>query len=208
MSIFIEADTDPGGFIEPDPALPFDLPETPGRASCLCGCGETPLSPTAKYMRGHVNRVKKPAGVGRHPGPAPRKSRKTQAKDAGAAAGLAQKRTSDLIGFFSAAGFAVGIVGARSQSLALTADAITISQHAAPLSVALVETAENNERFARIIDMLTAAGPYAALFSAVLPLGLQIGTNHGAVPPIPEIGTVSPHDLVEGAMGHGGPDES
>lgn len=76
--------------------------------------------------------------------------------------------------------------------LALKADAITLASSADDLAQAVAATCEADEKFARIVDKVCAAGPYGALISAVLSVGTQIARNHGANLP----GTHSPEDLV------------
>lgn len=61
------------------------------------------------------------------------------------------------------------------------ADAMTIAKFFPPVSMELANIAEEYESVAAPIDFLIKIGPFGALITAVLPLALQIATNHGAV---------------------------
>jgi hypothetical protein len=83
-------------------------------------------------------------------------------------------------------------VKSPAQKMALRADAITLVSSADDLAQAVAATAEQDEKFARVVDRVCAAGPYGALISAVLAVGTQCARNHGANVP----GTRSPEELV------------
>jgi hypothetical protein len=72
------------------------------------------------------------------------------------------------------------IAGQRND--ALMADAAAITTHAPALVEAVNDLAQEQAAVAAALDRLLSAGPYGALIAAVIPLGLQIATNHGAIP--------------------------
>lgn len=75
---------------------------------------------------------------------------------------------------------------------AYKADAITLASSAGDLGEAIAATCDADERFARVVDKVCAAGPYSALISAVFSVGSQIARNHGAAVP----GTHDPDELI------------
>ena len=78
---------------------------------------------------------------------------------------------------------------------AYKADAITLASSAADIGSAVADVADQDERFARVIDKVCAAGPYSALISVMFSVGSQIARNHGAAVP----GTADPDDLIKAA---------
>lgn len=62
-----------------------------------------------------------------------------------------------------------------------TADAGAIAMHWPRVSQELASLAGKDERVAKLIDPLMQAGPYAGLITALLPLIMQLGVNHGMV---------------------------
>jgi len=75
---------------------------------------------------------------------------------------------------------------------AFRADAITLASSAEDLGEVLAATADQDERFARVIDRICSAGPYGALIQVAFSVGSQIARNHGAQIP----GTAAPEDLI------------
>ena len=75
------------------------------------------------------------------------------------------------------------------------ADAAAVGIHGPNISREVVALAETNESVAKAIDFLMTAGPYAGIFTATLPLVLQIGTNHGRIPEVGIPGVMSPTAL-------------
>lgn len=61
-------------------------------------------------------------------------------------------------------------------------DSVAVQDHAPKLADAVQVTADNDPKFATAMDRLLSAGPYAALFAAVMPLAVQIMHNHDLVP--------------------------
>lgn len=75
----------------------------------------------------------------------------------------------------------VGVTAATAQatrSRALLADAVVVGNAAPKLATAVAQVADENERFAEVVDRLTSAGPYAALIGTLVPLAAQIAANH------------------------------
>jgi hypothetical protein len=70
------------------------------------------------------------------------------------------------------------MLGQATEAPALVADAVAIRDGAPPLIDAVVDLAEQHEGLARVVGSLTAAGPWAALMTAALPIALQIAANH------------------------------
>ena len=75
---------------------------------------------------------------------------------------------------------------------AFKADAITLASSAEDLGEAIAATCDSDERMARVVDKLCAAGPYSALITVMFSVGSQIARNHGAAVP----GTQAPEDLI------------
>lgn len=73
------------------------------------------------------------------------------------------------------------IVGQRNDAVA--ADAATLATAGPELCDALGDLAAEEARVAAALDRLMSVGPYGALGTAVLAIVLQLGHNHGAVPP-------------------------
>ena len=91
-----------------------------------------------------------------------------------------------------AAGCLLASKAAKGQETALQADAITLSLSSEQIAVAVADTCAADERFARIVDKVCSAGPYAALIQVSFTVGMQVARNHGA--PVP--GTHAPEDLI------------
>ena len=94
-------------------------------------------------------------------------------------------------------GIALGVAQLR-KSTPLLADALAMSHAIPPISEAVTDLAEDNDNFARVVDMLTESGPYAALISALIPLAAQLAANHGMLPPplVSVLGAVPPDVLI------------
>jgi hypothetical protein len=79
------------------------------------------------------------------------------------------------------------------------ADAGAIAIHKDNISIEVAKVADENEKFAALLDRLTAVGPYAGLLTAVLPLAMQLAANHGRIDPLKAgglMGVQSPEALV------------
>lgn len=78
-------------------------------------------------------------------------------------------------------------------SKSFKADAITLASSADAIAQAVIETAEIDERFSRVVDKICTVGPYGALLTVALSVGTQIARNHGANMP----GTQDPDELIK-----------
>lgn len=127
--------------------------------------------------------------VGRSPG--------RPSKDAAkAVAGLSHEiRKQGMTGLAQLGAGLCAIVGNTTGQLAYKADAITLASNAGEIGEACAATADQDERFARVIDKLCAAGPYAALIGVMVGVGTQVARNHGVDMP----GTVAPEDILKAA---------
>jgi hypothetical protein len=67
-------------------------------------------------------------------------------------------------------------------AFAAPADAAAITAHAPTIAEALNDLAQDRPEVAAVLDRILAGGPYAALFAAMLPLGVQLAHNHGLIP--------------------------
>lgn len=74
------------------------------------------------------------------------------------------------------------------------ADAATIGIHWPNVSREVASLADSQEAIAKVIDPLIKVGPYFGLVTAVLPMLMQIGVNHGRVP-AGAMGTVPANSL-------------
>lgn len=102
-----------------------------------------------------------------------------------------------VLGLLQIPAFALGVAARVKPVLGLDATALTI--HGPGLATAIAQTAMDDERFAAILDRVLAVGPYGALLGAMVPLAMQIACNHGAIPPTPELGVLSPAELLRAA---------
>lgn len=83
---------------------------------------------------------------------------------------------------------------------AWTADAVTIANAAPQIADACVQVARNDARFAAALDRVCSSGPYAALVSVGLSVGMQCVRNHRPAMALP--GTVHPDELVRSTDGN------
>ena len=89
----------------------------------------------------------------------------------------------------------IGQMAAFGLSFKSPADAAAVMIHTPPIAQAMADLANEKPEVAAILDRLLAAGPYAALLTAVTPLILQVLCNHGKMP-AGLMGTVPPEQLV------------
>lgn len=73
-------------------------------------------------------------------------------------------------------------MGAFVASFFSPLDAVAVTDHAPNIANAVQVTADNDPKFAAAMDRILAAGPYAALISATVPMVMQILHNHDKVP--------------------------
>lgn len=141
-------------------------------------------------------RAAKPSGdtekprVGRSPG--------RPSKDAArAVAGLSHEvRKQGMTGLAQLGAGLCAVVGNTTGQVSFKADAITLASNADDIGEACAATADQDERFARVVDKLCAAGPYAALIGVMVGVGSQIARNHGLDMP----GTQPPEQLIQAAV--------
>ena len=139
---------------------------------------------------------KRPAGPGRPKADAPRVTSSPPAsKSAESAADAASRRTEGVTGLMQLVGGGFAVAYSTTRNTAFLADALAVNDHAPAISAACAEVAANDARFAALIDKLTAAGPYAALIGAVVPLVAQLARNHG-VTAAQAMGAVDPDELI------------
>jgi len=130
----------------------------------------------------------------------PRTATRAAAKPAAAAPAspeLTQRRTEGVAGILQMGAAACMAMDMRTPDTDLSwrADAVTLALNAEPFAKAVADTAANNAQFARIVDKITTAGPYAALVTAGLSMAAQIAANHG-VKAATAIGAVPPDVLL------------
>lgn len=78
-------------------------------------------------------------------------------------------------------------------------DSLAVTRHTPELAEAIAALALEDAAFAAVLDRVGQVGPYGALFAAVTPLLVQLGANHGLVGPMPEMGILSPTELMRDA---------
>lgn len=89
------------------------------------------------------------------------------------------------------------MAGKATGQPAFQADAIVLATNAEAFADAAVATAQADARFARVLDKVTAVGPYGALLSVAVGTGMQIIRNHKPSAVLP--GTVPPEELLKAA---------
>lgn len=94
----------------------------------------------------------------------------------------------------------IGQLAAGALFFVAPADAAAVGFHTPPIAAALNDLAQQDPRVAAVLDRILAVGPYGALLAAVMPLVLQILTNHGKVP-AGMLGTLEPDQLVGAFLG-------
>jgi len=85
------------------------------------------------------------------------------------------------------------------QDVSFKADAVTLVNNAEVMADACVQTAKANPKFGAVLDKICNAGPYAALMTATLGIGMQVAVNHGRLS-AGFMGTVKPEELVGDAV--------
>jgi hypothetical protein len=116
-----------------------------------------------------------------------------------------------LMGLLQIPSFGLTMFGQRTQNAALQADGMAIAMHAPALAEALNETAKAQPAFGRALESLMKAGPYGAILTALVPLGMQLMANHKLMSAAPEMGIypleqlVAQSDAEVAAMAGGGP---
>lgn len=111
-------------------------------------------------------------------------------------------------GVFQLMAAGVAMAGRALKMPALMADAAAVAVHQAPVAVALGDIAMDNAAFAAVLDKVAVVGPYGALITALIPMGLQLLVNHRGGP-VPEemtstFGVRSREDLLKFAAAAAG----
>jgi hypothetical protein len=101
-----------------------------------------------------------------------------------------------ILGLLQIPAMGLTMLGRQSKNPALQADGMTIAMHAPLLADALNETAKQQPVVARALESIMKAGPYGAIFAAVVPLAMQLAANHSLIPASPQMGVHTVDDLV------------
>lgn len=75
-----------------------------------------------------------------------------------------------------------GQIGAFITSFFAPLDAVAIADHTEKIAEAAQITAQQEARFAAVLDKVLAVGPYSVMLTAALPLFVQVLHNHDMVP--------------------------
>jgi hypothetical protein len=75
------------------------------------------------------------------------------------------------------------------------ADSVTLTSYAEPLADAVADAAAVSESFAQAVDRIAQVGPYGALVTVTLGLGVQLAANHG-VKAAQSLGAQDPAELI------------
>lgn len=87
-------------------------------------------------------------------------------------------------------------VGAVTKNENYSCDAVAIMLYTPTIAEAVNSVAQEDERIANVLDKILKTGPYAALVGALVPLAMQIATNHNKLPPVASMGILSKEDLM------------
>jgi hypothetical protein len=82
-----------------------------------------------------------------------------------------------------ALGAAIAAAGGVGAGQAVQADGVLVIQHAPDVAKALSDVAKDDPRIAAALERMLTVSVWGGLFAALLPLGIGIAANHGAVPP-------------------------
>lgn len=72
----------------------------------------------------------------------------------------------------------LAVAGQAANSKPLIADAIILGRAAPQIATAVAQVADQDDRVAAIVDKLVQTSPYAALFTAIIPVVVQVAANH------------------------------
>lgn len=95
-------------------------------------------------------------------------------------AGKTQARAQAVFEALSIPVAGLAMAGQAAGSKPLIADAIVVGKASPQIAMAIAQVADQDDRVARLVDSLVQTGPYAALFTALLPVVVQLGANHSA----------------------------
>ncbi len=167
-----------------------ELPEMPPGGSPLAPPMTDPEAPWGRKPNGapykvdpsrYANRVN---NGGRRKAGTPRPPNKRATPGKGGGAGRPDYATA-ISGLFQLGAAGIAMAGRALKMPALMADAAAVAVHQGPVALALGDMAMDNAAFAAVLDKVAVAGPYAALITALIPMGLQILVNHKGGP-VPE----------------------
>ena len=174
-----------------DPTSPELTPDAPGTP---------PTDPEAPFGRMKNGRPYKSSPAQRRASAkASQKAREasaayTPAKTRGRSSG---KPTTDyrpaLTGLMQIPQFLLGMAARWKPELGY--DAVAVAMHSPPLVEALNETAKTDERLAKVLDRLTAVGPYGLVLAAAMPMAMQIAANHKIIPTNRDMGILTQEEL-------------
>ncbi len=80
-------------------------------------------------------------------------------------------------------------------------DAMAISYHTPAIAQAVGKIADEDARWATVLDKAASVGPYGELTLALMPMLMQFACNHGMLPPNPEMGVLDPEELMKAGGG-------
>lgn len=83
----------------------------------------------------------------------------------------------------------------------LAPDAMAVSYHTPAIAAAIGKIAEDDARWASVLEKAATVGPYGELAMTLLPLLMQLAVNHGMGAPVPEMQVYDPETLMEKAAG-------
>jgi hypothetical protein len=167
---------------------------------------DVPVDSDAPYGRFANGKPRKsPAGkYTERSAPAPGKKRSAPAKTS-KAKGPDYKAMS--LGLVQLPASMLFMAGQARGNQPLTADAAALLLHGDALADGIAGLAEQDVRVARLLEKISAVGPYSALITPALAITLQMATNHKRVP-VGTMGTVSPDELISQVTGVGPDGES
>lgn len=76
----------------------------------------------------------------------------------------------------------LAVVGSQTNNIPLVADAAVVEHYAPRVAAAVNALAQEKAEVAAVLERVLKAGPYAALFGAVVPMAIQILANHKILP--------------------------
>jgi hypothetical protein len=184
---------------------PVDLEQAEKQfhASMAAPSSDEPMAPAPPKVDHEAPYGRKADGTPRKRAPGPgrpptARTTKQAPKDTGksseSAQDVAERRTAGVESLFN-----VGAAMALGLSVRLgdayKADAVVLSMSAKPIASACTEVAEQDPRFAALLDKITASGPYAALAATAVPIVAQLAMNHG-VTAMRALNAVPPEELL------------
>lgn len=148
---------------EPPPEMP--KPKSNTLACIVC---DTPLNysgrgPKPKYCANHKKGSTKSSG----PKSRTRKNTGTDYREG-------------ILGMLQIPAMGLALAGAKNPVFA--ADSIVIQSYSPGIAEALNNLAHDKPEVAAALDRVLAVGPYGAIIAAVLPMAMQLLTNHGVIP--------------------------